>query len=239
MIFKFLQKPITITAVVSESFAFAQKYYPIVPSSKFIPEWWKNTPKSNFDLESFNLSRTVRGCPGIIGSFKNGYIQPMWSDVAFSHENENNWRFSFADNMSRIDMHSNTQFTNFYENYSFMKMSSPWFLRAPKNLKIFMVDPFYLTNEPKPYIIPYGFLEGSSISLNYFFFMKKNQGVEKILIKAGTPTVQIIPLTDKTIKFTTEIISNREYELMKRTHIVPKFSNSGIERRKLLSRKKD
>jgi len=235
MFFNFIKRTIDITACVSEDFAFAEKFYPIVPSSKFIPDWWKNTPKSKFNFEEFRNVRTVRSCPGIMGTFKNGYIQPLWSDLAFKHEDENYWRYQFADNLSEIDIHSSEQFVNFYKNYNFYKVNSPWLIRSSENIKFLMVDPFYLFDKPKPYIIPYGFLDGKVISSNFFFFVEKNLGVKEFLLKSGIPTIQIIPITEKTINFKTEVVSNREFKLLSNTYKVRKFSNVGIETRKILS----
>ena len=239
MIFKFLQKPIHINAFVPENFSFANEWHPIVPSSKFIPPWWKNTPKSHFNFDEFKAIRTVKGCSGIIETFKNGYILPLWSDLAFSHSNEKDWKYQFADQMSTITPHINNQFQNFYTDHSFFKMDVPWLIETSENIKILTLDPFYLTNEPKPYVVPYGFLNTTMVlPLNFFLFVKKNQQYNHLLLKAGTPLLQIIPITEKPIKFTTEVLSERECKLKFNKTRLYTFAHSGLNSIKILNDRK-
>lgn len=234
MIFKFLEKPITLTAVVPERFAYAHQYYPIVPSSKFIPSWWKKTPKSSFNLETFENRNTARSCLSIIETFKTGFIQPMWCDLAISIDSESNYKCQFSDPSSVIHVHSNEQFIDFYEDYFFFKLDSPWKILSSTKTKIIVIDPFYLTNSPKPFINPYGFLEIEMCKpLNSFLFLNKKQP-QNILIKAGTPMQQIVALTDKPVKLVTEVISNDKYKLLGNIAKVHNFTNSGLETLRIL-----
>lgn len=237
MFFKFLQKPITIKAVVPESFGYAQKYYPMVPSSKFIPSWWKQTPKSQFNFDTFSEENTVRSCSGIMETFKNGYIQPLWCDLALSVNSDNTYKYQYSDKKSKITLHNNKQFHNFYEDYFYLKLHSPWAFLTSEPVKFIIIDPFYLTNEPKPYIIPYGFLNDrtATTGLNVFLFLNKKEP-KNILIKAGTPLLQMVPITDRPIKFVTEVISNREYAFLVDTRTVWNFSNSHLETVKILKK---
>jgi len=238
MIFKFLQKPIHINAFVSEKFSYVNEFHPIVPSSKFIPPWWKNTKKSHFDFDKFAEIKTVKGCSGIIETFKNGYILPLWTDLAFLHSNEENWKYRFADNKSSITYHGNGQFHNFYTDYSFFKIDAPWWIKTSEDIKILSLDPFYLTNEPKPYMVPYGFLNTTIIlPINFFFFLKKNQQYNQLLIESGTPLLQIIPITEKPIKFTTEVLSEREFEFYRNKHMFS-FGPAGLNTIKFLNDRK-
>lgn len=215
MIFKFLQRPITIDFFISEKYYFAFKNFPIVHSSKFIPNWWKNTPKSSFNWDKFQPDLTTKSCVGIIETFKNGYILPLWSDLAIKIENpdENSWKlqYSFSDNISNLHLHSSEQLPNFYTNYCFLKITCPWLIKFNDNIKIILMDPFYLTSEPKPYITPYGILKnlnGFSQINPFMIFPTTNT---ELIIKSGTPLLHLIPITEKPLVIKTHMISDIEY----------------------------
>lgn len=210
MIFKFLQRPITITAYAPDHHLRSCEEYPIVPSSKFVPDWWKKTQKSEFNFEKFEQKLTVKSCVGIMGTFQNGYIIPMWSDLAIQTV-ENIWRYNFADERSEIHSHGDRQIPGFYENYHKMKMVSPWLLKSSCDLKYCYVQPFYGFTNPTPFLTPYGITTSLKklSSTNIFLFFEKKP--LEVIIKAGTPMLQIIPLTERPIIFKREIIPRQDY----------------------------
>lgn len=229
MIFKFLQKPLVIKAFLPESHASILEMHPILPSSKFIPSQWKNTPKSHFDWEKMLEMTTVRSCSGILGTFTNGYMLPLWSDLAIK-TTENEWQFQFSDKRSQIRHHSNNQFYNFYEDYFFLKVDSPWILSSDKDFTATFIDPFYTQNKPKPFVTPYGVMSSINkiIVPNIFLFFKKE--TNNVLIKSGTPMIHFLFLTEKKVKIETEIITNQEYE-NKHTNLNSGLSSTFTNRR--------
>lgn len=232
MIFKFPEKPVVLDCFVSEQYAFVKEHFPLVRSSKYVPEWWKQVPKSNFDWNNFVVNATVKSCSGIIGTFKNGFIHPMWSDLAIKIEN-NEWKYKYSDELSKLDLHSNEQIPNFYSNHLFFKLTSPWTINQ-KNIKLAFVDPFYTLNTLKPYIIPYGIIEPNFAYNPLNFFMMIPNRDTRLMIKHGTPMIQILPLTDKQIELNMEVLSASDYQKQQsinRTKI--SFVSRGINKIKL------
>jgi hypothetical protein len=248
MIFKFLNKPITIRAFINESQIHCNELYPIAPSSKFIPEWWKKLPKSSFDFNSFDTKNTTKSCLGIIGTFQTGYILPIWTDVAFQTSNDGQWRARVADGNTRIDPHDPQQILNFYENHYFFKIRSPWILGSSSDIKYSFNFPFYCHSEPAKFIVPYGIIpnnipipKGIKSNVKYItttnIFLLVKAGYNEILINAGLPLLHIIPLTDKPINFKTEVLTDNEYKKYGGNIPSTTFSSIGLKRFKTLKEK--
>jgi hypothetical protein len=228
MIFKFLNRPITITAFASELYQAQCEQHSIEPSSKFIPNWWKKTPKSEFDFTEFQRKTTVKSCLGIIGTFQNGYIIPLWSDLAIQIR-EDRWRYEFSDRTSVMDVHPSRQAPNFYENFMHAKISSPWLLKSSTDIKYCFVHPFYGFPNPLPYVTPYGIISSlkKRAPTNIFLFFEKKP--TDIILKSGTPLLQIIPLTEKPIIFKREIVSVDEWNKMNNISSRTSFVGTGLK----------
>jgi len=210
MIFFFKKKPIEITAFVSDAFAFVNEYTPIKPAKEFFPKWWKDVSSSQFDWESFQTKTTVKSCPGIISSLSTGFIMPMWSDLAIEY-GKDNWKFQYSDQKSTLQQHTNKQMPGFYEDHWIFKLESPWQIRSPVNLMY--QHPFYLHNTPFSFIQPYGMSTPNTNlhASNIFLFAKKEEGVNRVMIKNNTPLLHIIPLTENPVIFKTEVVNQQEY----------------------------
>lgn len=233
MIFKFLEKPIVIKSILPESYAFVKEMFPITPSHKFIPTHWRKTPKSSFNWEKMRPDTTVKSCSGIINTFTNGFIMPLWSDLAIKIEN-NDYHTFFSDRISKIGVHSNDQFPNFYDDHLFFKVTSPWYFVGNKEFKMALLDPFYTQNKLKPYVMPYGITSSlnKKITTNFFMFVKKEQ--TNFLIKSGTPIVQILFLTEKNVKIEPEVVTQHEYNKLNSVINAGLFSSFVNKRAKYL-----
>ena len=53
-----------------------------------IPSWWKNLPSYN-NQNNFYGHNSMKGCPGFIDNFKNGFYIPLWSDLKIGIDNKN------------------------------------------------------------------------------------------------------------------------------------------------------
>lgn len=233
MLFKFIDKPITIHALLDEDFEHLIDVCQIKPSSRFIPKWWKDTPNSGFNFDTFERHNTVKGCLGIIGTFTTGYIQPLWSDLAILYD-DNDGKYQFSDYKSKAVIHGNNQIPNFHSDSYFLKLYSPWIFLSSKEIKYCHLDPFYLQQTVKPYIIPYGITDtvNKIFNPNIFLMLRKNGRRNEIMIDYDTPMTQTIPITDRPIIFKVDLISKKHKDKLNR--IPTTFKNIGIKWRKLL-----
>lgn len=212
MIFKFIQKPIVIDCFLPEHMEHVNEMFPIVKTSKHIPQWWKNTPKSSFDWNNIRTKHTTKNCFGIIGTFTSGFIMPLWSDLAIkTSPSLANTRAVFSDARSKIDLHHNDQAPNFYDDHYFMKITNPWIMRVKADIKIALLDPFYMNNNTRPYKIPYGMYEpiNNIFVANIFLFVPKKEN--NFIINSGTPMYHVLPITERPIKLNNHIVDGNEY----------------------------
>lgn len=234
MLFKFLEKPIEITTYVPTNYSFANIYSPIKPSSHFIPNWWKNVPKSN---EKF---LTTRSCVGILKTFQTGYVLPMWCDLSLTINEDLSWRYQFSDSLSSLIHHSNKQMSGFSDNYFIFKIDSPWIIETTHEINFFVCEPFYFSKFEKPYSIASGIVTTftKQCTTNFFLFIEKKPN--DIFINLNTPMLHIIPITEKKIKFKTEVISNEEYIYKSNTHSAGiSFHSKGLNMLKILRKQKN
>ena len=121
MLFFFKEKPIEIVAYLPPDFQKVMDFNPIVSAKELLPDWWKNTPSSTFNWDSFTPNNTSKSCPGIIQSLTTGFILPMWCDLAIETTSEG-YRYHYSDKKSVLGSHANTQIPGFYEDYFILKI---------------------------------------------------------------------------------------------------------------------
>ena len=210
MLFFFKEKPIEIISFVAPNYAFVNEFSPILPAKDVYPEWLKKVPRSAFDWNIFESRNTVKSCPGIIKSITNGFIVPMWTDLALEY-NLAGFKFAFADRRSSLDHHSNEAIPGYYTDHFILKLVSPWILKSPVQLQL--TFPFYHHPKPFPIHVAPGTLpfDGTDIEqLNIFLLAEKKEEGARILIKQGTPLLHILPVTERKVTIRHEIISTEE-----------------------------
>jgi len=239
MIFFFKEKPIEIISFVAPSYAFVNEFSPILPAKDVYPEWLKKVPRSAFDWNTLETRNTVKSCPGIIKSITNGFIVPMWTDLALEYD-LTGFKWAFADRRSSLDRHSNDAIPGYYSNHLILKLLSPWVLKSPVDLQL----TFPSLHHPRPFpvhvapgTLPF---DGTDIEqLNIFLFAERKEEGARVMIKQGTPLLHILPVTERKVTIRQEVISDEEM-IKKRslTGANTHFFNKGI-RNMAFSRRKN
>jgi hypothetical protein len=190
-----------------------ESVHPIIQTKELRTDWirqaaldYRDAVKNNTEVtKSFN---TVSKCPGILGLFKVGFIVPAPIDFVITTRNDSNERGIFEwecpvnyqlDNQPYIDGHSKDQLYNFMP---FRQDTLSTVIKVNTRWKVSMSPDIALLQIPIPYpdhnifTAVHGILDGdSSIEVNVqLMWHKKN---EKVLIKAGTPLCQYIPIPKK------------------------------------------
>lgn len=178
---------------------------PPMPSSKFIPDWYKKIPKytnnltkfQNYGLEVNNL--TVKSCLPVIDSLTSGYVITLPHDIQISRDqNTKNpiitWSFSVAGLGEFVNMRAIAESCAWdnlegYDNLSF-NWFPHWCIKTPKGYSSLFTHPI---NRPDlPFYTLGGILDtdGWGDAGNHPFLIKRDwEGI----IPAGTPVIQIIP----------------------------------------------
>jgi hypothetical protein len=214
------------------------KYYNYLekpnPSIKYIPEWYKNM--SNKVIESgrtlfflpgssrINRNQTVKSCTPFLDAFQTGYTISLPCDVEFVKEENGdisyNWR---ADNITPIGTHSNSQYSSDAKAQGtfpyIFKWEVKWKITTPKGYSCLFVHP--LNQYHLPFMTLSGVVDTDEypIAPNFPFQLIDFKG-DSLIIKAGTPIVQIIPIkrenwTSSKGEFNQEEVEKDRFELQK------------------------
>jgi hypothetical protein len=212
----------------------------IPPASKFIPDWWKDLPKTIFGPNHVGMAvprQTMRSCAGFIDLYNRGNILPMWSDVLIE-VNETSYTWQFADhNAPGIVEHGPHQYSteNFkFENFKHAKLEAPWLVRCDKDVKFLAIEPVYnnLVNDYGikylPGVVDFKYQHG--INVNFFI----PSVIRRIKINYLDPLYHWICLDDAyNVEFKSILVDAVEYEKLERaSNFRPHFTGSFLKARK-------
>lgn len=191
----------------------------IQDAKHFIPDWWKETPKTLQHPATFFPKPTIKTCPGVIDLYKRGAIMPLWTDLAVEvgAKGESEYRWQFADTMSTAEVHPATQYNNYYHKYDYahLKLNSPWLLRSNKEVYFAWTQPTYNMENLTEYVVLPGvcnhrYMSTSNINL---FFIKKVE-TRTVMLDAGQPLVHLLPFSDENLTVVTHLITDEEAKRM-------------------------
>lgn len=182
--------------------------FPIRPAKEILPKW-VHVARADYLKQKDKREIHIFKCPGIFELFGTGFILPAWHDFEVEC-NEIGFRVTVPDGSLNDLLGKETLQSQHADGVakflpkrpwsvaSILKINTPWHLMAPKGVKFLMI--------PLPYTDDFrfescsGILDpGISSELNVQGYWNEKSG--KHLIKAGTPLVQIIPMTEKSYDF--------------------------------------
>lgn len=176
-----------------DNFGIDHQYSP-APASKFLPEWYKQTPEyvnGEKNVERGNISHTIKKCIPVFDSLTAGYIIPTYVDVFISEE-EGAPYYQWPQ-FNAISFHPIIQAEKHpsQNGVPYPKWINPWSIQTPPGYSTLFVPPL---NNPNKYftIIP-GIVDTDQYSLPINFPFVLNDVSYRGMIPAGTPMVQAIP----------------------------------------------
>lgn len=210
MIF-FKKSKIVLDCFLPESFSYVKEYAPIQSASKFYPQWWKELEIEHFDFDKMHAVTNMKSCQGFVNVFRHGFILPLWSDFSLKIDENGFYQYSYSDMKSSLDAHPNEQAGQYYKDYYFFKIISPWLIDSnKKDLYVNVMPCIWNHTEPTPYITPYGITNfNSNPGTNIFLLLKKEP--QKIFIDYKTPMLHFIPITEKEIVLRHHVITDIEF----------------------------
>jgi hypothetical protein len=205
--------------------------YPIIPASEYKPSWVANARESylthlkateNSGNREFHLYR----CPGIFDIMSRGYIVPLPWDVMINTNGDGegfSWSvpdgilFKLYDgpvvNTHHADGVAKTLPHKPGALKSLIKFHSPWEIVAPPGVKFIVIPIPYSDTCEFEHVM--GILDPSiSSELNPQGYWKVLNGSH--IIRAGTPMMQIIPLTDEEFEIEIKAASKKELDWVKK-----------------------
>ena len=231
--FFFRKKSIVIDCFTAISGA--MEYAKPKNAAEFIPQWWKDLPKTYVNDNSFYPIPTMRSCSGLIDLYKRGIIMPAWCDFAIEvgQKGTDVYKWRFSDNHYIATFHEAQQIDkNFNVNeYAHIKLMSPWCFRTADEIYFSSQSPTWNMLYNFNYKILNGVLEfknQTSTHVNMLFKRKNENYIENIKYK--TPLVHLVPLSDKKIKLKHHLVSESEFNSFDNPRI--KFSQNYNEIKK-------
>lgn len=182
---------------------------------KFIPDWWKKTPK----FVENQPKPTIKSCPGFVDLYKKGIVIPSWFELEmkiYEQGNKNNYSwFSSNQEFTDRDSHEAYQFEGFCKsNGQNFKITSPWAFKTKENISFVWNQPVWnqrdslLNFSLLPATINYKYQHGTNI--NYLIVNGESEKTFKI--PALTPLVMMHGLTEKTIEVKNHLVTEKEWE---------------------------
>ena len=223
MLFKFPKKKLVLHAFISELDKNIYTHFPVQNATKFYPDWWKDLPKSHFSFGNMRTQVTMKGCVGLYNLYRNSAIMPIWTDVAIKSE-KTDYYYYFGDKKTISECHSLDQRKGFKEDYFHMKILSPWLFCSEKGVNFMFMEPYWNYTEEKGFEIPPGIVDfyyNYQTNINILLMRERDN-----YIKANTPILMIQPISERTLELKTEMLSVREYTLLK-TKNLNVFSDTG------------
>lgn len=179
--------------------------YPPVAANKVLPNWYKETKRSNrFDTFKGNQPQTIKDCPAIQDFITTGFVINLWGHFYFHTEYDNNnvavhqsWDFTprmyNSENIRKyvsghgikqhemISLHTTI-------NGDVLKFALPYSIEVPKGYSVLFVDPFY--HERKDIRFLSGIVEHDKWSYVQFPFEILK---DSFMIEAGSPLILAVP----------------------------------------------
>ena len=216
--------------------------FPIIEAKHYKPDWTKSVikdlaeKKSKFGKEfHYDSGRFTHlaYCPGIFDLFKTGYIVPMWYDVNVKTETNKpgfSWEipdkhFGTLSDLKFIDTH-NERISSLIPKRkgtinNIVKISTPWNVIVPRGLKLLCLPISY--PDHYDYESTTGLLDPSQSSeINIQMNWNVENGTR--LLKAGTPLMHIIPLSEKSFNLETRTATEKDLRWTKMQKYIKTFS---------------
>lgn len=236
MLLKFTEKTINLdcfTAIEQ-----LPELFPILPTTKALPAWYRNLPmevSANSPVfPSLTLS-TIKGCSGIKDFFTNSITIPNWIEHRISVKPSGEVHFMALREDMKLDSHDvRIQMGNAMPNYTHVKLSSPWRFKEKSGVNWVFTQAVWHHTDPCEFSIPPGIIDYKyqhTTNVNILVPWPKSD-LKEVIIPSGKPLVQLVPMSDKQVKIHMHVIT--EQELKKMTTYVHCPVHSFLKTKKIL-----
>jgi len=208
----FIMKPSVIHLDCITNRLNVNEYFKIEHSSNFFPEWWKKLPLEINNKNIAAIQPTMKGCIGFNSFFNQGITIPLWSDFSFIKSNGGPTFYEFSDKKTEFDQHQFHQMEGYLneKEYEHLKIISPWVFSTKQEIKWCWIQNTWALNELKEFTIPPAVVDYKYNNYTHInMFIHKNTNKSKFLISAGTPLINLIPMSDKKVKIHTHYDPDR------------------------------
>ena len=235
----FFFKPSVLNVDCFTSRQYVHDLYPIDYAHKFFPDWWKALPKSYNTTESLGPIATMKTCTGFNSFFNHGFMIPLWSDLMIGLNGNGTFGWQYSDGVSSAGRHDPVQMNGYLDQqrYTHLKIHTPWMIRCKEDINWSWIPNTWAFQNPSQVVIPpavVNYKYNYNTDVNTFLNFENTDG--KILIKNGTPMVNVIPHTERKLKIHVHKVSNEEFFNLKETGISTSFLNKYNAQKTIMDR---
>ena len=219
MIFKFKKSKLVVDCFTYSRAAY--ELYKIRKAVLFYPETIKKmVPQYPIKDKATNITLnapTVKKCTGINGLYTKGAIMPLWMDYIAQPRSCTRGETALGTTdpqwSSRVVEHDTKQFSPLFDSYHHVKFGSVWNNVEKSGLKFIWMPATYNMEEyglNDKIMVPPGLTyydEQPQTNIN--LFIKKD--AEDFVLRAGTPLIHIIPLTEKEVEWKCHLVDMQEW----------------------------
>jgi hypothetical protein len=240
--FSFFFKRSTVTLDCFTNLPYVYDFAKIDKAVKFIPDWWKNTPRTVEGKEH----GTIKNCPGFIDYYATGIVMPSWFETNITIHSKNDpeerW-YSFQSSNNDFDVsksHAPYQFENFagFDGKN-IKIETPWVLKTKQKVDFLVTQPTWnhrdmLTHfSVLPAVVNYKYQHFTNINM---FVINKDE--ERVLnIPPLMPMIMLHPLTDKKVEIKTHLVDDREWNRLTGVYNLIIRDDEGYKKKKEIYKK--
>lgn len=201
--------------------------FPVTPAIEKIPNWMSLAKQ---DYLQNKMQQTVYKCPGIVDVMQTGFIVSAWHDIEVWQEANGRLQAKAptpdledmlgfpTTQIQGGDMIAKHLPKRTWSHRDLLKINTPWHVVAPRGIKLLMVPVPYADDNSFESTI--GILDPAiSNEINIQGYIN-SLGV----IKAGTPLVQIIPLTEKKYQLVVREITEYDRNWVNKKKFLNNFS---------------
>jgi len=212
--------------------------FPVKSMLEYKPSWVSNIKKDYKQLDKTSKRVHTSLCPGIFDLFKFGWYVPMWFDLYIKTKKDQSgfeWRIAndYLTKLADFDIvstHADNQGVKYIPKRDtqiekIVKINTPYHVIAPSHIRfLFLPMPYpdHFNWESASGILEPAFSSEVNIQLNW------NVKDDEIFIKAGTPLMQIIPITENKINMECREVNEKELGWIKKRPYLHSFSFSPI-----------
>jgi hypothetical protein len=219
MIFKFKKSKFVVDCFTYSRAAY--ELYKIRKAVLFYPETIKKmAPQYSITDKQTNVNiqaPTVKKCTGINGLYTKGAIMPLWMDYVaqpIPHTlGESALGVTDPQWSHRVQQHDNKQYSPLFDGYHHVKFGSVWNLVEESGIKFIWMPALYNLEEHQlndKIIVPPGLTyydEQPQTNINLFI----KRDAENFILRAGTPLIHIVPLTEKEVEWKCHLVDHEEW----------------------------
>ena len=235
----FFFKPTVLNVDCFTSRQYVHDLYPIDYAHKFFPDWWKTLPKSYDVPGSLAPIPTMKTCAGFNSFFTHGFMIPLWSDLMVGLNGDGTFGWQYSDAVSGAMTHGHQQMDGYLDpkRHVHLKLHTPWLIRCKEDINWSWVPNTWAFQNPSQVVIPPAVISykyNYNADINTFLNFENTDG--KILIKNGTPMVNVIPQTERKLKIHLHKVSNEEFFNLRESLIPTSFLNKYGTQKKIIDR---